>query len=91
MQIHKHASAPWAHASPCIHGDRRSASNDCAFWYIEFPAHTGSLDEARAIFKSMLACRNRAGLLDDSDPETGELVDTIGWAVRPNRLRQSSL
>lgn len=75
----------------CVHGDRRRAANDCAFWYIEVLAHTGPLDEARAIFKSMLACRNRVGLLDHSDPETGELVDTVCCAFRLNRLWQLSL
>ena len=85
----------WARAMhtrvACVHGERCGASNDCAFWYIEFPAHTGSLDKARAIFKSMLACRERAGLLDNSDPETGERVHTVGCAGRLKRLWQSSL
>ena len=46
----------------------------CTFWYIDALALIGRRDEARALFETMLARRNRLGLLsEDIDPATGEL------------------
>ena len=46
----------------------------CTFWYIDALAALGRRDEARALFESTLARRNRLGLLsEDLDPATGEL------------------
>ena len=50
------------------------AFNACTFWYIDALATLGRVDEARALFESMLAARNGVGLLsEDIDPGTGEL------------------
>jgi GH15 family glucan-1,4-alpha-glucosidase len=46
----------------------------CSFWYIDALAALGSVEEARAIFADLLACRNRHGLLaEHADPDTREL------------------
>ncbi|MCC6211950.1 MAG: glycoside hydrolase family 15 protein [Burkholderiales bacterium] len=46
----------------------------CTFWYIDAITRLGRRDEARALFESMLARRNRLGLLAEHiDPASGEL------------------
>jgi GH15 family glucan-1,4-alpha-glucosidase len=46
----------------------------CTFWYIDALAALGRTDEARVLFESMLASRNRHGLLSEHiDTRTGEL------------------
>ena len=46
----------------------------CSFWYIDALAAVGRRDEARALFETMLACRNPLGLLsEDIDPKTRAL------------------
>ncbi|MDZ4865308.1 MAG: glycoside hydrolase family 15 protein [Gemmatimonadota bacterium] len=55
----------------------------CTFWYIEALAALGRRDEARALFETILGCRNRHGLLaEDIDPQTheqwGNYVQTYG-------------
>ena len=51
-----------------------NAFNICTFWYIEALAATGRKQEARALFETMLECRNSLGLLsEDLDPGTHEL------------------
>ncbi len=46
----------------------------CTFWYIDALAATGRRDEARALFQTMLNCRNAHGLLSEHvDPRTGAL------------------
>ncbi|NIM28766.1 MAG: glycoside hydrolase family 15 protein [Gammaproteobacteria bacterium] len=90
------------YTAPDDFGVPRSAFNICTFWYIDALARTGRVDEAREIFESMLACRNRLGLLsEDIDPETGEhwgnypqtysLVGVINCAIRLSRPWQSKL
>ncbi len=65
----------------------------CTFWYINALAALGQRDEARALFETMLACRNRHGLLAEHiDPRTREqwgnfvqtysMVGLIGSAIR---------
>ena len=45
----------------------------CTFWYIDALAAVGRREEARALFETVLACRNRHGLLsEDIDPVTRE-------------------
>lgn len=45
----------------------------CTFWYIDALAVLGRRDEARELFESTLAHRNRLGLLSEHiDPATGE-------------------
>jgi len=83
-------------------GVPQTAFNICTFWYIDALARTGREAEAREIFESVLACRNRLGLLsEDIDPETGEhwgnypqtysLVGIINCAMRLSRPWQSRL
>jgi GH15 family glucan-1,4-alpha-glucosidase len=46
----------------------------CSFWFVDALAATGRREEARALFGSLLACRNRHGLLSEHvDPATREL------------------
>lgn len=46
----------------------------CTFWYIDAIAGLGRREEARALFESTLARRNRLGLLSEHiDPPSGEL------------------
>ncbi len=65
----------------------------CTFWYINALAALGRRDEARALFETVLACRNRHGLLAEHiDPRTREqwgnfvqtysMVGLIGSAIR---------
>lgn len=45
----------------------------CTFWYVDALAAIGRREEARALFETLLACRNRHGLLaEDVDPVTRE-------------------
>jgi len=65
----------------------------CTFWYINALAALGQRDEARALFETVLACRNRHGLLAEHiDPRSREqwgnfvqtysMVGLIASAVR---------
>ncbi len=65
----------------------------CTFWYINALAAIGRREEARALFETVLACRNRHGLLAEHiDPRTREqwgnfvqtysMVGLIGAAIR---------
>ena len=50
----------------------------CNFWYIDALAAIGQRDEARSLFKELLARRNPFGLLsEDIHPETGALWGNI--------------
>lgn len=56
------------------HGLPATAFTVCTFWYIEALAACGRHEEGRELFESVLACRNRMGLLsEDLDHTTGEL------------------
>ena len=83
-------------------GVPRTAFNICTFWYIDALARIGRVTEARDIFESMLASRNRLGLFsEDIDPESGEhwgnypqtysLVGIINCAIRLSQSWQSRL
>jgi len=55
-------------------GDQHSAFSICSTWMVEALWLTGRREEARERFESLLARRNRFGLLsEDIDPATGEL------------------
>lgn len=66
----------------------------CTFWYIDALVGLGRREEARALFESMLACRNRHGLLAEHiDPRTRELwgnfpqtYSMVGLIVSATRL-----
>ena len=54
-------------------GTPQNAFLICTFWYINALAAIGQRDEARALFESVLSCRNRHGLLAEHiDPRTRE-------------------
>ncbi len=55
-------------------GKPETAFNICTFWRIDALARIGRLQEARAIFETMLAARNPLGMLsEDTHPVTGEM------------------
>jgi GH15 family glucan-1,4-alpha-glucosidase len=66
----------------------------CSFWYIDALVALGRREEARALFESMLACRNRHGLLAEHiDPRTREqwgnfpqTYSMVGLIVSATRL-----
>jgi GH15 family glucan-1,4-alpha-glucosidase len=62
------------YSAPDDFGAPRTAFNICTFWYIGALAAQGRREEARELFETMLARRNRLGLLsEDLDPASGEL------------------
>jgi GH15 family glucan-1,4-alpha-glucosidase len=74
----------------------------CSFWYADALARIGRIDEARAMFETLLASRNALGLLsEDIHPESGELwgnfpqtyslVGLINTAMRLSRSWESML
>ncbi|HEY4134075.1 MAG TPA: glycoside hydrolase family 15 protein [Alphaproteobacteria bacterium] len=61
------------YATPDDFGVPTTAFNVCTFWYIEALIAAGRRDEARDLFKVMLARRSSCGLLsEDMDVKTGE-------------------
>ncbi len=62
----------YAHADDF--GAPQTAFLVCTFWYVDALAAIGRREEARALFESLLACRNPLGMLsEDADPATNEL------------------
>jgi GH15 family glucan-1,4-alpha-glucosidase len=61
------------YATPDDFGVPTTAFNVCTFWYIEALIYAGRSDEARELFKVMLARRSACGLLsEDMDVKSGE-------------------
>jgi GH15 family glucan-1,4-alpha-glucosidase len=61
------------YATPDDFGVPTTAFNVCTFWYIEALIYAGRRDEARDLFKVMLARRSSCGLLsEDMDVKSGE-------------------
>jgi GH15 family glucan-1,4-alpha-glucosidase len=55
-------------------GRPETAFNICTFWRIDALARIGRVEEARAIFETMLAARNPLGMLsEDTHATTGEM------------------
>lgn len=55
-------------------GKPETAFNICTFWRIDALARVGRVEEARAIFETMLRARNGLGLLsEDTHASTGEM------------------
>ena len=51
-----------------------TAFNICSFWRLDALARIGRRDQAKEIFRAMLAARNHVGLLsEDTHPRTGEM------------------
>ena len=82
--------------APDDFGPPETAFNVCAFWRIDALARIGRVEQARAHFETLLACRNPLGLLsEDIVPASGELwgnfpqtysmVGIINGAVRLSR------
>ncbi|MCL4315721.1 MAG: glycoside hydrolase family 15 protein [Gammaproteobacteria bacterium] len=74
-------------------GEPQTAFIICTFWYIDALAALGRREEARALFDTLLACRNSLGLLsEDIDPanrrlwgnfpQTYSMVGLINSAMR---------
>jgi GH15 family glucan-1,4-alpha-glucosidase len=82
--------------TPDDFGTPHNAFLVCTFWYINALAAIGERDEARAMFESVLRCRNRHGLLAEHiDPKTheqwGNFVQTysmVGLIASAIRLSQ---
>jgi GH15 family glucan-1,4-alpha-glucosidase len=83
-------------------GEPETSFTICSFWYADALARIGRIDEARALFESLLASRNPLGLLsEDIHPESGELwgnfpqtysmVGLINTAMRLSRSWESML
>lgn len=79
-----------------------TAFNTCSFWRIAALARMGRIDEAREHFESLLALRNRLGLMsEDVDFQTGELwgnypqtyslVGIINCAMRLSRSWEKAI
>jgi GH15 family glucan-1,4-alpha-glucosidase len=59
--------------APDDFGPPDTAFNICAFWRVTALARSGRVDDARAIFETLLASRNHVGLMsEDIKPDTGE-------------------
>ncbi|MDP2742756.1 MAG: glycoside hydrolase family 15 protein [Hydrogenophaga sp.] len=79
--------------APDDFGTPETAFNICTFWRIDALARIGRVDEARAIFETMLAARNPLGMLSEDThavtgemwgnfPQTYSMVGIINAAVR---------
>jgi GH15 family glucan-1,4-alpha-glucosidase len=90
------------YVAPDDFGEPETSFTICSFWYADALARIGRVDEARALFDSLLASRNSLGLLsEDIHPETGELwgnypqtyslVGLINTAMRLSRSWESML
>ncbi|MGH8705189.1 MAG: glycoside hydrolase family 15 protein, partial [Burkholderiales bacterium] len=64
----------YRYAEPDDFGAPANAFIVCTFWYIDALAALGRREEARALFESTMARRNRLGLFSEHiDPASGEL------------------
>ena len=71
---HKRGDFVYRYTEPDDFGVPANAFVVCTFWYIDAITRLGRRDEARALFETMLARRNRLGLLSEHiDPVSGEL------------------
>jgi len=62
------------YTEPDDFGAPQNAFVVCSFWFVDAIAALGRREEARSLFESLLACRNRHGLLAEHiDPATREL------------------
>jgi GH15 family glucan-1,4-alpha-glucosidase len=63
----------YRYVEPDDFGTPETAFLICTFWYVDALAAIGRREDARALFETLLACRNRLGLLsEDVDPVTRE-------------------
>ena len=89
----RHGDFVFRYVEPDDFGTPANAFIVCTFWYINALAALGRREEARALFETMLGCRNRHGLLAEHiDPasreqwgnfvQTYSMVGLINSAVR---------
>lgn len=97
----KHGDALFRYIAPDDFGAPETSFTICTFWYIDALAAIGRMDEARALFESVLARRNHVGLLSEdlafSDgemwgnfPQTYSHVGLITAAMRLSRNWQDA-
>ncbi|KRG88262.1 glucoamylase [Stenotrophomonas daejeonensis] len=97
----RHGDALFRYIAPDDFGAPETSFTICTFWYIDALAAIGRLDEARALFESVLARRNPLGLLsedlafDDGQmwgnfPQTYSHVGLITAAMRLSRSWQEA-
>ena len=92
-----HGRHVFRYVAPDDFGKPTTAFTITTFWYIDALAAIGRVDEAREIFETVLACRNRFGLLSEGiDPATNELwgnypqtYSLVGLVVSARRLSRS--
>ncbi len=73
-------------------GEPETAFLVIKFWYLDALASIGRKDEARDLFESLLASRNRYGLLsEDLHPETGALWGNIPQTYSMAGIVQSAM
>ena len=61
----------------------------CSFWFVDALAAVGRREEARALFESLLACRNRHGLLAEHvDPASARAVGQLPADLQHGRAGQ---
>ncbi|MGH1359087.1 MAG: glycoside hydrolase family 15 protein [Burkholderiaceae bacterium] len=73
-------------------GEPETAFLVIKFWYLDALASIGREDEARTLFESLLASRNRYGLLsEDLHPETGALWGNIPQTYSMAGIVQSAM
>jgi len=81
------------YVAPDDFGEPQTAFIVCTFWYIDALVALGRKEEARALFETLLACRNHVGLLSEdvepanrrlwgNFPQTYSMVGLINSAVR---------
>jgi len=98
----RRGDALFRYIAPDDFGAPETSFTICTFWYIDALAAIGRLDEARALFESVLARRNHLGLLSEdlafSDgeqwgnfPQTYSHVGLITAAMRLSRSWQEAL
>ncbi len=97
----RRGDALFRYIAPDDFGAPETSFTICTFWYIDALAAIGRLDEARALFESVLARRNHLGLLSEdlafSDgelwgnfPQTYSHVGLITAAMRLSRSWQEA-
>ncbi len=97
----KHGDALFRYIAPDDFGAPETSFTICTFWYIDALAAIGRMDEARALFESVLARRNHVGLLSEdlafsngemwgNFPQTYSHVGLITAAMRLSRNWQDA-
>ena len=97
----RRGDALFRYIAPDDFGAPETSFTICTFWYIDALAAIGRMDEARALFESVLARRNHLGLLSEdlafSDgeqwgnfPQTYSHVGLITAAMRLSRSWQEA-